>query len=103
MTGQISTLQIFPEDYRADIERAVQILRRGGCSEVHVFGSVAEGRTRKGSDIDLAVRGCQPERFFSLLGELLTELEHPVDLIDLDRESRLVGFLQKHWLLVHVG
>ena len=103
MTEQTAKLQIFPKEYQADIERAVQILRKGGCSEVHVFGSVAEGRTRKGSDIDLAVRGCRPESFFSLLGELLTELEHPVDLVDLDRESRLVGFLQKHRLLVHVG
>ena len=76
MTVQASGLEVFPEEYRADIER---------------------------SDLDLAVRGCPPRSFFPLLGELLTELEHSVDLVDLDRESRLVGFLQKHELLVHVG
>ena len=103
MIRHISDSQVFSEEYREDIERAVEILREGGCREVHVFGSVAEGRTRKGSDIDLAVRGCPPRSFFSLLGKLLTELEHPVDLLDLDRESRLVEFLQKHELLVHVG
>jgi predicted nucleotidyltransferase len=103
MTIQASGLEVFPEEYRADIERAVQLLKTGGCREVYVFGSVVEGRTREGSDLDLAVRGCPPGSFFPLLGELLTELEHSVDLVDLDREPRLVGFLQKHELLVHVG
>ena len=103
MTVPASGLEVFPEEYRTDIERAVQILRAGGCREVYVFGSVAEDRTREGSDLDLAVSGCPPRNFFPLLGRLLTELDHSVDLIDLDRESRLVGFLQNHELLVHVG
>jgi len=66
--GSASILETFPKAYRADIERAVQILREGGCQEVHVFGSVAEGRIRKGSDLNLAVRGCPPRNFFPLLG-----------------------------------
>lgn len=103
MTVQASGLEVFPAEYRADIERAVRILKAGGCREIHVFGSVAEGRTREGSDLDLAVRGCPQGRFFPLLGELLTELEHSVDLVDLDRDSRLVEFLRKYELLVHVG
>ena len=103
MTIQLSALDMFVQEYRSDIERAIEILKEGGCREVHVFGSVAEGRTRAGSDIDLAVRGCPPGSFFTLLGSLLMELEHPVDLVDLDREPRLAGFLQRHELLVHVG
>jgi predicted nucleotidyltransferase len=103
MIVRAAELGAMPEEYRADIERAVRILKEGGCSEVHVFGSVADGRSREESDIDLAIRGCPPGKFFSLLGKLLSELKHPVDLIDLDRDSRLVSFLQKHELLVHVG
>lgn len=96
-------IHMLPDDYREDIERAVQILKEGGCREVHVFGSVAEGRTRVRSDLDLAVRGCPPERFFELLGRLLMELDHSVDLVDLDSGSRLTDFLQRHRLLIHVG
>ena len=98
-----SVPEVFPAEYRPDIERAIEILREGGCREILVFGSVAEGQTRKGSDIDLAVRGCPPGDFFKLLGRLLMELRHPVDLVDLDREPRLAGFLERHELLVHVG
>ena len=102
MIDRTSMLEKFPESYRADIAQAVAILKEGGCSEVYVFGSVAEDRTRAGSDIDLAVRGCPPERFFPLLGRLLMTLKHPVDLVNLDHASRLNDFLQNHKLLVHI-
>lgn len=92
-----------PAEYRPDIDRAVRILRQGGCTEVHLFGSIAEGRMTPGSDIDLAVRGCPPEKFFALLGELMVELEHAVDLVDLDADKGLAEFLQQHAELLHVG
>ena len=92
-----------PVEYRSDIDRAVRILRQGGCTEVHLFGSIAEGRVMARSDIDLAVRGCPPEKFFTLLGELMVELEHAVDLVDLDADKGLAQFLQQHAELLHVG
>ena len=93
----------FPPEFHADLQRAVEILKEGGCTEVHVFGSVAEGRVREGSDLDLAVRGCPPGRFFILLGRLLAELEHPVDLVDLDRDQRISAFLTEHQLTINLG
>lgn len=92
-----------PARFRPDIERAVRILRQGGCTEVYLFGSIAEGRTTSRSDIDLAVRGCPPEKFFALFGELMVELEHAVDLVDLDADEEFAEFLQQHAELVHVG
>ena len=71
-----------PASHRKDIDRAVRILTEGGCQEVYVFGSLAEGASREASDTDLAVRGCPPGMFFHLLGRLLLELEHPVGPID---------------------
>jgi len=92
-----------PAEYKKDIDRAVQILRQGGCTEVHIFGSIAEDRATSRSDIDLAVRGCPPDKFFALLGELMVELEHAVDLVDLDADEELAKFLQQHSELLHVG
>lgn len=76
-----------PAGYRDDVDRAVHILREGGCSEIFLFGSIPQGTAGDRSDIDIAVRGCPAERFFGLLGSLLMELRHPVDLIDLDEHS----------------
>ena len=68
-----------------------------------LFGSYAKAEDTFESDIDLAVRGCPRGAFFTLLGKLLVELEHPVDLVDLDKEPRLADFLEQEAQLVHVG
>jgi predicted nucleotidyltransferase len=92
-----------PEVFQEDIHRAVRILREEGCSEVFLFGSGAEGTVRDGSDIDLAIRGCPQGAFFHLLGRLLWELEHPVDLVNLDTQDAFVQYLQREGGLVQVG
>jgi predicted nucleotidyltransferase len=92
-----------PEDFRADIDRAVRILKEGGCCEIFLFGSGAEGKVRDGSDIDLAVRGCPPGRFFHLLGRLLWELDYPVDLVNLDTQDPFAQYLQKEGVLLRLG
>ena len=92
-----------PAAYHRDIERAVEISREEGCREIFVFGSVVAGTPGVRSDLDLAVRGCPPERFYRLLGRLMEELLVPVDLIDLDVESSVADYLEKEGQLVHVG
>ena len=97
------TSSSLPREYRKDIDKAINILTAAGCEEVFVFGSVAEGETTDASDIDLAIRGCPPGIFFQLLGKLLLELKHPVDLVDLDRERAFGEHLQKEGVLVRVS
>ena len=92
-----------PDEYRADVARAVDICKGEGCRDVFIFGSVATGRHRPHSDLDIGVRGCPPERFYRLLGRLMDELTHPVDLVDLDLETRVAEFLEQEDQLVQVG
>ncbi len=92
-----------PQNYREDIARAVKILKDAECKEVFLFGSLAEGQVREGSDIDLAVRGCPSGMFFRVLGKLLLELDHPVDLVDLDREDDFAKYLKREGALVRVS
>ncbi len=89
--------------FQPDIDRAVAILKAGGCSEVFLFGSLAEGRAHEHSDIDLAVRGCPTSAFFHLYGELMFELRHAVDLIDLDAPDPFAQFLLQQGVLKRVG
>jgi predicted nucleotidyltransferase len=92
-----------PPEFREDVERAVGILRDAGCTAVFVFGSVATGRVREWSDLDLAVRGCPPSDFFKVLGKLLMTLDHSVDLVDLDCADPFVEHLQTYEELVRVA
>ncbi|MEW6755527.1 MAG: nucleotidyltransferase domain-containing protein [Candidatus Latescibacterota bacterium] len=91
------------ERYRPDIRRAVAICREEGCRSGCVFGSVAAGQAGPHSYLDLAVRGCPPERFHRLLGRFTDELRHAVDLVDLDTETRMADTLQRDGELVDVG
>ena len=97
-----TTLQI-PESYRKDIHRAVTILKEAACSHVYLFGALGGGRIHRASDIDLAIRGCPKGQFIHLLGRLLRELEHPVDLIRLDTPDAFAHYLEKEGELHRVG
>jgi len=92
-----------PDAYRRDIIKATRILSEAGCSRVFLFGSLVNGEFRDGSDIDLAIRGCPKGQFFRLWGRLLLELDHAVDLVNLDRQNAFGGYLEKEGELVQVG
>lgn len=83
-----------PEAYQKDLARAVEILKAGGCREVYLFGSLVEGRLKSSSDIDLAVKGCPPGKFFYLQGKLLLALSRPADLVSLDSDDPFAEYLQ---------
>ena len=93
----------FPDDYKRDIDRAIEILKNGGCSDIFLFGSLSTGEQRKMSDIDLAVRGCPNGKFFHLLGKLLFELKYSVDLVNLDNQDAFSSYLQKEGELIQIG
>ncbi len=95
--------ELLPETYRKNIDRAVEILKRGGCTGIFLFGSLAGGKIRDKSDIDLAIRGCPEGKFFYLLGNLLLELDYPVDLVNLDRQDAFARYLEEQGELFQVG
>lgn len=68
-----------------------------------MFGSGATGQIHPTSDIDLAVRGCPQGHFFYLLGRLLVELDHPVDLVNLDTDDAFARVLSQEHALVKIG
>lgn len=99
----ISKGAVLPKSLATDIRRAVKILREEGCAEVFLFGSGATGFVRRESDVDLAVRGCPRGKYFHLVGRLLVELDHPVDLVNLDSADAFARHLEQEGSLVRVG
>lgn len=92
-----------PLEFLTDIEKAIEILKDAGCKEIYIFGSLASGTYNENSDIDLAVKGCSPEMYFSLLGQLLITLSRPVDLINLDRDDTFSRYIEKEGELYRVS
>lgn len=91
------------EDIEQRIEQVVASLKAAGAREVYLFGSAAEGRLHKASDLDLAVSGLPPEMFFRALARAANLLRRPVDLIDLDEESAFARYLKREGELRRVG
>ncbi|MBC8234054.1 nucleotidyltransferase domain-containing protein [bacterium] len=98
-----NSINEIPPDYKQDVEKAVKILKNVGCKEVYLFGSLAEGNIREESDIDIAVKGCPAGMFFHALGRLMLELEHLIDLIDLDSDDNFSRYLEQEGTLIHVA
>lgn len=97
------TLGKLPQPYQQNLDQAIKILKNGGCTAVYLFGSLTTGKFHSQSDIDLAVRGCPPEEFFHLLGELMFTLDYSVDLIDLDTNDLFARYLIEKGKLHQIG
>lgn len=88
-----------------DLQRAADFLdQRFGLDTLWLFGSAAQGTARADSDLDLGVllrgRPSALERF-EAQGELTEILRRPVDLVDLDQASPILGMqVLKHGRLL---
>ena len=92
-----------PEAISEDIKTAIEYLKSEGCTEIYIFGSIAEGDIRANSDIDIAVRGLTPENYFSVYGELMMRIKTSVDLVDMDLQKGFGETLQASGELFRVA
>ena len=100
----VDKLGDLPYSYQEDIKKATRILKENGATEVFIFGSIANGKFNKNSDIDIAVKGLNQKNFYKVASILMFELENEVDLIDLDeKENRFSQMLLKVGGLLRVG
>jgi len=72
----------------------IELARRYEVGAILLFGSSVRPEG-VGNDIDLAVDGIPPERFFDFYGDLIFSLSKPVDLVDLRRDSRFNRLVRK--------
>lgn len=79
----------------------VDLATRYKVLRVLLFGSSADPESES-NDIDLAIEGVAPERFFRFYGDLLFGLSKPVDVIDLSRESKFTRMVRREGVPVYV-
>ena len=86
----------YPEPIRSDIESAVRILKDHGAHDVYLFGSVLQATDPAAiGDIDIAVSGLDPRKFFKAYASLMMALQYPFDLVDLDDDGAFVRTLRE--------
>jgi len=73
-----------------------------GVRRVVLFGSLPAGRFREGSDVDLAVDGLAPERFFRADGQLAWNATVPIDLkLFSDCPPSLLERIEREGVVLH--
>jgi predicted nucleotidyltransferase len=85
------------------IDQAAASLKSSGAKDVYIFGSAAHHAMREGSDVDFAVSGLPPEKFFKALSAASRVLDLPLDLIDLDEVTPFTRYLKEEGELKRVG
>jgi predicted nucleotidyltransferase len=85
------------------IKSAVSELVRAGAREVYLFGSAASNRIHAGSDVDMAVSGLPPERFFEAMAGAHGCLDRDLDLVDLDEHTPFTEYLKRKGMLRRVA
>jgi len=77
---------------RAEARRVAQMLVHGfGARRVYLFGSLAqEARFHERSDVDLAVEGIAPGRFFKAWAATGAHSSVPIELVDLDEVGEMM-------------
>jgi len=90
-------------DLREEIGKAAAALKVAGAREVYLFGSAIRGKLRDDSDIDLAVSGLPPERFFRAMSEASRIVRRSLDLVDLDEENPFTRYLKEEGELERVA
>lgn len=83
-----------------DRQMIQDIAERYRVTRVLLFGSGA-GESAQARDIDLAVEGLAPSRFFAFYGDLMFALSKPVDVVDLDRESMFTDIIRREGVPVY--
>ena len=78
----------------------VSLARRYGATSVWLFGSNAN-RRRRGRDLDLAVEGVAPASFFKFVGDLMLSLSQPVDVVALERRSKLGALIRRDGIPIY--
>jgi len=69
--------------FETELKKIVEISKEYGAEKIILFGSCLKD-LKSANDIDIAVAGVKPERFFEMYGKILSEIFTDMDLIPLE-------------------
>jgi len=92
-----------PEKHKKELQKAVIFLKKKGCKEVYLFGSLVTGKCHENSDIDLGVKGVPDGIYLSLYGDLMCNIKIPIDLVNFDVSNDFYKELRSYKELIKIG
>ena len=93
------SLDSLPDRYKEDIQKTIVILKKEGCKEIYLFGSLVTGKYHDKSDIDIGIKGLPSEKFF----DVYAKLSYITELTDFDDSKDFFEILNRHKEIVKIG
>lgn len=84
----------------ADKRIILEISEKYHVKRVLLFGSSLDP-VKESRDIDIAIAGINPRKFFKYYGDLMLKLSKPVDVIDLSEKSKFVTLVKKEGISIY--
>jgi len=95
----VFSLDSLPDRYKEDIQKTVEILKKEGCKEIYLFGSLVTGKYHDKSDIDIGIKGLPSEKFF----DVYAKLSYIIELTDFDDSKEFFEIVNRHKEIVKIG
>jgi len=87
---------MLPEKDKAII---LKYAKKYNLSTVVLFGSCLDREDP--NDIDIGIKGIEPELFFDFYGELLLEITMPIDVVNLNKDNPFNKLVEKEGLKIY--
>ena len=84
----------------ADKKTIQELSERYHAKRVLLFGSSLTTE-KESRDIDVAVEGISPEKFYRYYGDLLFALSKSIDVIDLSGTSKFLQLIKREGVLIY--
>lgn len=84
----------------AEKETIIGLCQRYGISAAFIFGSSIEP-DEEANDIDIGVKGLNPELFFEFYAELIKYINKHVDLVDLSKKTLFNELVEENGVKIY--
>ena len=84
-----------PRRFQKNIRIVYSLLKKEGCTNVYLFGSIIKGKTNEISDIDIGIKGLPDEKFFRVLSDVNHVSNITIDLVDFDDSNDFFSLLNE--------
>lgn len=85
---------------KSEIKKITSCAKKYSIEIVYLFGSSLEDN-QYNNDIDIAVKGIAPDKFFKFYSELSRKLAKPIDIIDLSDKTTFSKIIQTEGKIIY--
>ena len=92
-----------PQKFQKDIELAKNLLKNEGCQSIYLFGSLVNGNSHDGSDIDIGIKGLPKGKYFETCAKVYFAMDNDIDIVDFDSNADFYNLLYRLGEIVEIG